>query len=115
MSWLALSSTRTPGDRVARGGRSGLGRPRSEADEARGGDGYEAAAGRCSIAATAGLALFRARVPDDHHRQDPEVRHARADDREAGAEGGEDGLASCRTAGLQARPCVMFLSPLGRG
>ena len=39
------------------------------------------------------LHRVRARVPDDHHRQDPEVRDARADDREAGAEGGEDGLA----------------------
>ena len=35
---------------------------------------------------------FVRRVPDDHHRQDPEVRDARADDQEAGVEGGEDGL-----------------------
>ena len=40
------------------------------------------------------LHRVRARVPDDHHRQDPEVRDARADDRQAGTEGREDGLAS---------------------
>ena len=33
------------------------------------------------------LRRVRRRVPDDGHRQDPEVRDARADDREAGAEG----------------------------
>jgi hypothetical protein len=38
------------------------------------------------------LHRVRSRVSDDHHRQDPEVRDARADHRQARAEGREDGL-----------------------
>ena len=38
------------------------------------------------------LHRVRARIPDDDHRQDPEVRDARADDRQARPRGAEDGL-----------------------
>ena len=34
--------------------------------------------------------------PDDHHRQDPEVRDARADHRQARAQGAEDGVTVLR-------------------
>ena len=50
------------------------------------------------------LHRVRARIPDDHHGEDPEVRDARADDPEARAEGGEDGLA-LHLAGERPRPC----------
>ena len=43
------------------------------------------------------LHRVRRRLPDDHHRQDPEVRDARADDRQARAEGTEDGVTRART------------------
>ena len=44
------------------------------------------------------LHRVRGRLPDDHHRQDPEVRDARADDRQARPEGAEDGLVVIRCA-----------------
>ena len=40
------------------------------------------------------LHRVRAGIPDDRHRQDPEVRDARTDDREARAQGAEDGLST---------------------
>ena len=49
---------------------------------------------------------FVDRVPDDHHRQDPEVRDARADDQEARAEGGEDGV---KPRNFDPRSCAGWL------
>ena len=40
----------------------------------------------------AALRQIRRRIPDDGHRQDPEIHHARAHDRRTGAEDSENGV-----------------------
>ena len=52
------------------------------------------------------LRRVRDRVPDDRHRQDPEVPDARADDQEARAEGGEDGV---KPKNFDPRSCAGWL------
>ena len=44
----------------------------------------------------AALRQIRRRIPDDGHRQDSEIHHARAHDRRTRAEGGEDGVTGDR-------------------
>ena len=55
------------------------------------------------------LHRVRRRLPDDHHRQDPEVRDARADRRQARAEGAEDGVSRSGSRTWQA--CISQGSP----